>query len=260
MLKHWFLQKLANNAEDRWRGISTGGIAQTDKVGAVHYATESYADARWVLRALDLQPSDTFIDVGAEYSALRRAIRCGRWSGSSTHLNSSELRSKISAACEASRRPWKSAHKRPKISITLPLRCFTSLIRLRRMFLILFFVSWDVTEQEGRFAWPLSLNRRSTEPCPLSTSGSNALTAGSTVRDIQLRCTARHGGWRSGVDRQANALWACLSARALDSGAGLRLWCGRCAALLALHYNFCWTFGPARTLSCEKLGQRRRSV
>ena len=65
MLKHWFLRRLANNAEDRWRGISTGGIAQTDKVGAFHYATESYADTRGVLRALDLQPSDIFIDVGA---------------------------------------------------------------------------------------------------------------------------------------------------------------------------------------------------
>src|SRR5262245_4613720 len=65
MLKLWFLQKLANNVEDRWRGISTGGIVQTDKVGAVHYATVSYADTRRVLRALDLQPSDIFIDVGA---------------------------------------------------------------------------------------------------------------------------------------------------------------------------------------------------
>jgi SAM-dependent methyltransferase len=65
MVRHWFLRKLANNVEDRWRGISTGGIAQTDKVGAFHYATESYADTRRVLRALDLQPSDVFIDVGA---------------------------------------------------------------------------------------------------------------------------------------------------------------------------------------------------
>jgi SAM-dependent methyltransferase len=64
MLKHWF-RKLANNAEDRWLGTSTGGIAQTDKVGAVHYATVSYADTRRVLRAIDLRPSDIFIDVGA---------------------------------------------------------------------------------------------------------------------------------------------------------------------------------------------------
>jgi SAM-dependent methyltransferase len=64
-LKYRFLRKLANNAEDWWRGISTGGIAQTDKVDAVHYASVSYAETREVLRSLDLQPSDIFVDVGA---------------------------------------------------------------------------------------------------------------------------------------------------------------------------------------------------
>src|SRR5262249_10001971 len=41
------------------------GIVPTYKSNATHYASASYADTRQVLQRLDLQRSDTFVDIGA---------------------------------------------------------------------------------------------------------------------------------------------------------------------------------------------------
>ena len=63
MLRH--LRKLYDLAQDWLLGISTLGVVPTDKPDAVYYAGVSYPETRKVLKRLDLQPSDIFVDVGA---------------------------------------------------------------------------------------------------------------------------------------------------------------------------------------------------
>jgi SAM-dependent methyltransferase len=63
MLRH--LRKLSNLADELRLGISTRGIVPADKPDAVHYASAGYSDTRQVLQRLHLQPSDTFVDIGA---------------------------------------------------------------------------------------------------------------------------------------------------------------------------------------------------
>ena len=60
------LRKLGNLAEE-WRvGIATAGVETTrHRPGATYYATVDYAQTNRVLRRLDLQTSDTFVEVGA---------------------------------------------------------------------------------------------------------------------------------------------------------------------------------------------------
>ncbi len=57
--------RLKNLSQEWLLGISTRGFAPAPRPDAVHYATISYSDTREVLRRLDLQPTDTFVDVGA---------------------------------------------------------------------------------------------------------------------------------------------------------------------------------------------------
>jgi len=59
------LRRLADLTQDWQLGISTRGLATTDKPGAVYYASVNYAETRELLRRLKLEPSDTFVDVGA---------------------------------------------------------------------------------------------------------------------------------------------------------------------------------------------------
>jgi SAM-dependent methyltransferase len=46
-------------------GISTGGVIEIEKTDSCHYASVDYSIIHKVLRRLDLQPSDTFVDVGS---------------------------------------------------------------------------------------------------------------------------------------------------------------------------------------------------
>jgi SAM-dependent methyltransferase len=60
------LRKLGNLAQDRRLGVRTRGAETTvTRPGAVYYATADYAATRRVLRRLDLQRDDVFVDVGA---------------------------------------------------------------------------------------------------------------------------------------------------------------------------------------------------
>jgi SAM-dependent methyltransferase len=59
-----FISKIANAVEDFRLGIRTGGILNTDKPGAVHYASLDHSLTREVLDRLRLSMEDEFIDIG----------------------------------------------------------------------------------------------------------------------------------------------------------------------------------------------------
>jgi SAM-dependent methyltransferase len=59
-----FISKIANAVEDYRLGIRTGGIINTDKPGAVHYASLDHSLTREVLDRLRLSMEDEFIDIG----------------------------------------------------------------------------------------------------------------------------------------------------------------------------------------------------
>jgi len=59
-----FAESLQGRIQDFLLNIETRGTAPSDRHGAVYYATIAYPVIRSVLQRLNLQPDDTFIDVG----------------------------------------------------------------------------------------------------------------------------------------------------------------------------------------------------
>ena len=57
--------RLNNLWWERRLGVSTRGVVPTDHPDSVHYATMGYATVWRVLRRLDLQPADVFVDIGS---------------------------------------------------------------------------------------------------------------------------------------------------------------------------------------------------
>jgi Histone methylation protein DOT1 len=56
--------KIVNTVEDYRLGIRAGGTAQTNKPGAVYYASISHKLTREVLDRLELSADDEFVDIG----------------------------------------------------------------------------------------------------------------------------------------------------------------------------------------------------
>jgi cyclopropane fatty-acyl-phospholipid synthase-like methyltransferase len=57
--------RLNNLWWERRLGVSTRGVVPIDHPDSVHYATMGYSAVRTVLRHLQLQPSDVFVDIGS---------------------------------------------------------------------------------------------------------------------------------------------------------------------------------------------------
>jgi SAM-dependent methyltransferase len=57
--------RLNNLWWERRLGVSTRGVIPTDHPDSVHYATMGYSTVMTILRRLDLQPSDVFVDIGS---------------------------------------------------------------------------------------------------------------------------------------------------------------------------------------------------
>lgn len=57
--------RLNNLGWERRLGVSTRGVVPTDHPDSVHYATMGYSTVQRVLRHLDLQPADVFVDIGS---------------------------------------------------------------------------------------------------------------------------------------------------------------------------------------------------
>lgn len=58
------LDRLNNLWWERRLGVSTRGLVPIDHPDSVHYATMSFSTVRLILRHLELQPSDVFVDIG----------------------------------------------------------------------------------------------------------------------------------------------------------------------------------------------------
>jgi SAM-dependent methyltransferase len=58
------LSRLNNLWWERRLGVSTRGVVPTDYPDSVHYATMGFSSVRSILRHLEFQPSDVFVDIG----------------------------------------------------------------------------------------------------------------------------------------------------------------------------------------------------